>query len=552
MCARAAPSAALSSPAWPASASPRRSLRSCSASRRRRPGAAAPRRTSRPGAAAAAPLKLLFWQGADAAEPALRHRRQGPGRRRALLRTARALRRRRQSRAGARRRDPEPRQRRHRRRRPLDDLEAQEGREAGTTASPFTADDVVFNWQYATDPATAAIDHRAPTKGSPRSIQGSTPRRCAFEFTEANADLGTASSPPVGLDAQAPVRGLRRRQVARGADQPASRSAPAPTRFVDFKPGDLRARRDQHATTTGRSGRYFDSVEMKGGGDATSAARAVLQTGEYDFAWNLQVEDEVLKRMEASGKGTRRRSCPSGDIEFIQLNHRRPVERGRRRARRAPKSQAHRDPRRRRRCARRWRCCSTGRASRSFVYGRAGVATRQLPQQPGALQQPERQGRVQRREGQRRCSTPPAGSAAPTACARRTARRLKLLLPDLDQLGCARRCRAIFKQACAKAGIELELKGGDGGGVLLLRRRQPRHLRQVPRRPADVRRRQGRRPTPSASCSGSCRGEVSPKANKWQGGNQRPLASTTSTTRLFRASRSRARSGQARGAAASR
>ena len=42
---------------------------------------------------------------------------------------------------------------------------------------------------------------------------------------------------------------------------------------------------------------------MKGGGDAVSAARAVLQTGEYDFAWNLQVEDEILKRLEQGGKG---------------------------------------------------------------------------------------------------------------------------------------------------------------------------------------------------------------------------------------------------------
>ena len=42
---------------------------------------------------------------------------------------------------------------------------------------------------------------------------------------------------------------------------------------------------------------------MKGGGDAVSAARAVLQTGEYDFAWNLQVEDEILQRLEKGGKG---------------------------------------------------------------------------------------------------------------------------------------------------------------------------------------------------------------------------------------------------------
>ena len=33
------------------------------------------------------------------------------------------------------------------------------------------------------------------------------------------------------------------------------------------------------------------------------AARAVLQTGEYDYAWNLQVEDDILLRMEQGGKG---------------------------------------------------------------------------------------------------------------------------------------------------------------------------------------------------------------------------------------------------------
>jgi peptide/nickel transport system substrate-binding protein len=59
---------------------------------------------------------------------------------------------------------------------------------------------------------------------------------------------------------------------------------------------------------------------MKGGGDAVSAARAVLQTGEYDFAWNMQVEDEILKRLEAGGKGSVS-ILPSGNIEHIQLNN---------------------------------------------------------------------------------------------------------------------------------------------------------------------------------------------------------------------------------------
>ena len=45
----------------------------------------------------------------------------------------------------------------------------------------------------------------------------------------------------------------------------------------------------------------------------------MLQTGEYDYGWNMQVEDEVLSRLEAGGKG-RVLIFPGGSIEHIQLN----------------------------------------------------------------------------------------------------------------------------------------------------------------------------------------------------------------------------------------
>ena len=48
---------------------------------------------------------------------------------------------------------------------------------------------------------------------------------------------------------------------------------------------------------------YFDRVVLKGGGDAISAARTVLETGEADYAWNLQVEPEALAGLEAAGQG---------------------------------------------------------------------------------------------------------------------------------------------------------------------------------------------------------------------------------------------------------
>ncbi len=105
-----------------------------------------------------------------------------------------------------------------------------------------------------------------------------------------------------------------------------SREAPAntrpvgtgPYRFVDFKPGDMiRAEINPAYHVPNRP--FFDTLEMKGGGDAVSAARAVLQTGEYDYAWNMQVEDEVLRRLEQGGKG-RVELWATGGIEHIQCN----------------------------------------------------------------------------------------------------------------------------------------------------------------------------------------------------------------------------------------
>ncbi len=104
-----------------------------------------------------------------------------------------------------------------------------------------------------------------------------------------------------------------------------------PYKFVDFKPGDM-LRGEAYANYHLPNRPHFDAIEMKGGGDAISAARAVLQTGEYDYAWNLQVEDEILKRLEDSrqGQGHDRRRRQHR-VHPAQL--RRPLERSRRRTR---------------------------------------------------------------------------------------------------------------------------------------------------------------------------------------------------------------------------
>jgi len=47
----------------------------------------------------------------------------------------------------------------------------------------------------------------------------------------------------------------------------------------------------------------FATLTFKGGGDAVAAGRSVLETGEFDYAWNLQLAPDVIAKMEEAGKG---------------------------------------------------------------------------------------------------------------------------------------------------------------------------------------------------------------------------------------------------------
>jgi peptide/nickel transport system substrate-binding protein len=180
----------------------------------------------------------------------------------------------------------------------------------------LTADDVVFTWKFVTDPATAAV-----TSGSYANTQ-------AEKVDDYTVRVLFPSPRPFWADAFVGVNGQIIPQHLFG-DYTGSKSRDAPNNlkpvgtgpylFKDFIPGDLLTgtiNPNYHEPNRP----YFDAIEMKGGGDAVSAARAVLQTGEYLFAWNLQVEDEVLTRLEKAGKG-RVILNESGSIEHIQLNN---------------------------------------------------------------------------------------------------------------------------------------------------------------------------------------------------------------------------------------
>ncbi len=76
-----------------------------------------------------------------------------------------------------------------------------------------------------------------------------------------------------------------------------------PFTVTEFKPNDVitMAANDNYRDPAKPA---FATVTFKGGGDATAAGRSVMETGEFDYAWNLQLAPDVIAGMEAAGKGT--------------------------------------------------------------------------------------------------------------------------------------------------------------------------------------------------------------------------------------------------------
>jgi peptide/nickel transport system substrate-binding protein len=239
----------------------------------------------------------------------------------------------------------------------------------------------------------------------------------------------------------------------------ASREAPAnlkplgtgPFRAVDFRPGDtVRAEGFPGYHTAGRP--WFDTVEMKGGGDAASAARAVLQTGEYDFAWNMQVEDELLRRLEVNAKG-KVLFTPSSSTEFVELNFSDPLKEvdGERASARTTHPLLA-DPAVRGALA----LLVDRGAIQQEIYGRQGETTPNFLVAPVRFRSPNTRWEfsVERASA----TLDAAGWKRGTDGVRvKDGRRLRLLFQTSINAP-RQKTQAIVKQACARAGIEVELK----------------------------------------------------------------------------------------------
>jgi peptide/nickel transport system substrate-binding protein len=313
---------------------------------------------------------------------------------------------------------------------------------------PFTADDVVFNWEYARTPDTAAVSIAnykdvKVEKVDDFAVRVIFPKPTPFW---ADAFVGTYGM-IIPKHLFADYIGGKSREAPNNLKPVGT----GPYMFDDFKPGDVvRAKRNPNYHMTNRP--HFDNLEMKGGGDAVSAARAVLQTGEYDYAWNMQVEDEILKRLEAAGKGSVQ-IVETGNIEFMMLNSTDPaVEVDGERASIKTKHTLFSDP-----AVRKAISLLIDRTSiQKFIYGRTGTATANF------LNAPEK---VRSKNNKFEFNIENANAILEAAgwkkggdgIRAKDGKSLKFVFQTSINAP-RQKTQAIIKQACQKAGIDIELK----------------------------------------------------------------------------------------------
>ncbi|MBI1878256.1 MAG: peptide ABC transporter substrate-binding protein [Chloroflexi bacterium] len=192
---------------------------------------------------------------------------------------------------------------------------------------PFTADDVLFTYEYISNPevkSTSTAAYKDIAK-----IEVMDDYRVKIIFKEVNPAWAQPFTGPLGMII--PRHIFEAYNGLNAPDAPANLNAvgTGPFKVAEYKKEDLiivggaavntiKIIYEANPYFREADKPYFSRVELLGGGDATVAAQTV-QDGLVDFAWNLQVENKVLDEVEAGGKAAVI-PVPSSFTERIMLN----------------------------------------------------------------------------------------------------------------------------------------------------------------------------------------------------------------------------------------
>jgi peptide/nickel transport system substrate-binding protein len=183
--------------------------------------------------------------------------------------------------------------------------------------SAFTADDVAFTFSLMSDPKTA-VSTSDSTEGV-KSVVAKDANTVVVTYAAPNPNIyqwGVGTCCYILQKKQFEAYQGEKLKDAPGNLKPIGTG---PYVVDTFKSGDVVTYKmnDQFRDPNKP---YFKTVTFKGGGDAPSAARAVFQTGDIDYGWNLQVEAGILKPMADRSTKGKLLTVYGSSVERLMLN----------------------------------------------------------------------------------------------------------------------------------------------------------------------------------------------------------------------------------------
>jgi len=167
--------------------------------------------------------------------------------------------------------------------------------------SPITADDAVFTAAYCMDPAGGCA--QATKFEGVASVEAVDPSTVKVTFTGPKPNPYTAF-----VGSLSPL--LQKAQFADCLGAAAPTCTDANNMPIGAGPFMVTGFTVNDTVSMAANPNYRDPAKpafatavIKGGGDAEGSARAVMETGEFDYAWNTQIPPDSQASMSAAGKG---------------------------------------------------------------------------------------------------------------------------------------------------------------------------------------------------------------------------------------------------------
>ncbi len=175
---------------------------------------------------------------------------------------------------------------------------------------PFTADDVLFTYEYITNPDVAATS--AASYSGIDSVEVVDDLTVTISFREATSSWST---PFVGVQGMIIPRHVFGDYLGTNSSEAPGNVAPVgtgPYRVVDYKTEDILIIAEDAVSTIkityeanpnyrAADKLHFSTVELRGGGGDGLTAAQLVMSGEADYAWNVQPTEAMLAQFEGAG-----------------------------------------------------------------------------------------------------------------------------------------------------------------------------------------------------------------------------------------------------------